>query len=305
MTWARDYGLKRLKKVSPFVLEALDIPRLPEEILKASAIEEIRRYALGEARPKAYAGTRPPALLALSHVQVEDYLLCPLKFRFRHVMRVPVLPHHTLVFGRVLHATLYIYLKARTRGRPFSEDELLAEYEKNWVNEGFLSREHEELRKAAGERALRRFYGREEASGRRPAFLEKRFRWQEAGLKFTGRFDRIDYEDAGAVIIDYKSSEAASEKEADRRTADSLQMDIYALSFLKTQGSAPAETRLHFLESGFVGRAVKGEKEMRRAEEKIRAAAEGIRTRNFEAAPDWHTCSYCEFKTICPSSYAY
>jgi DNA helicase-2/ATP-dependent DNA helicase PcrA len=34
LTWARDYGLKRLKKVSPFVLEALDIPGIPDETLR-------------------------------------------------------------------------------------------------------------------------------------------------------------------------------------------------------------------------------------------------------------------------------
>ncbi len=305
LTWAKDFGLKRLKKVSPFVLEALDIPKMPDEVLRASALEELRRYALAAERPRTPAAVRAPAVLALSHVRVEDYLLCPLKYRFRHVMRVPVMPHHTLVFGRVLHATINAYLARRMKGKAMSEDEFIGEYEKNWVNEGYLSREHEELRKAAGERALRLFYGREESSGRVPAFLEKPFRWQEAGVRFSGRFDRVDFEEAGPVIIDFKSTEAASVKEADRRTADSLQMDIYALSFLKSQGLAPAETRLYFLESGVVGRAVKGERELRRAAEKIRRAAEGIRSGDFTATPDWHTCNFCDFKTICPSSYAY
>jgi DNA helicase-2/ATP-dependent DNA helicase PcrA len=305
MTWAKDYGLKRLKKVSPFVLEALDIPKMPEEVLKASAIEDIRRFALAEERPKVRPEKRASAVLALSHVRIEDYLICPLKYRFRHIMRVPVLPHHTLVFGRVLHATIHTYLKHRMRGRPYTEENLAAEYRKNWVNEGFLSREHEELRKAAGERALRQFFRREEESGKVPAFLEKRFCWQERGIRFSGRFDRIDYEEAGAVIIDYKSSEVVSQKDADRRTADSLQMDAYALSFLKTQGLVPSGTRLYFLESGLVGRAHKGEKEFSRAADKIRRAAQGIRAGDFAARPDWHSCSICEFKTICPSSFAY
>jgi len=305
MTWARDYGLKRVKKVSPFVLEALDIPKMPDEVLRASAIEEIRRYALAEVRPRTAAKARSVEVLSLSYVQVEDYLACPLKYKFRHVMRVPVLPHHTLVFGRVLHSTIHVYLRNRMRGKPVGEDEFIRDYTKNWVNEGFLSREHEELRKAAGERALRLFYRREEESGRMPAFIEKTFRWQEGGVRFSGRLDRVDFEEGGPVIIDFKSSEASSQKEADRRTADSLQMDIYALSFLKTQGLLPAETRLYFLESGLIGHARKGEREFRRAGEKIRLAAEGIRSGNFEAMPDWHTCNYCEFKTICPSSYAY
>jgi DNA helicase-2/ATP-dependent DNA helicase PcrA len=305
LTWARDHGLKRLKKVSPFVLEALDIPKMPEDVLKASVLEEIRRYALSEGRPKAAAGVRPPGPLRLSHVQVEDYLVCPLKYRFRHVMRVPVLPHHALVVGRVLHATIRSYLSQRMKGKRPAEQDVIDEYLRNWVNEGFLSREHEELRKAAGERALRLFFRREEGSGSLPAFLERPFRWQEGGIRFSGRYDRVDYEDRGPVIIDFKSTEAASQKEADRRTADSLQMDVYALSFLKTEGFLPVETRLHFLESDLVGRAAKGEKELRRAAEKIREAAEGIRRGDFAARPDWHNCSYCEFKTICPSSYAY
>ena len=305
LTWARDYGARRPKRISPFVLEALDISEAPDEVLRASVLEELRRHAPAAGRPKAAAAARRGGTLRLSHVQVEDYLLCPLKYKFRHDMRVPVLPHHALVFGRVLHAAVHFYLKKRMAGRAVGADEVVDEYRKIWVNEGFLSREHEELRKAAGERALRLLHGREEGSGRRPAFLERPFRWQDGGLRFSGRYDRIDFEPAGPVVIDYKTGETASQKEADRAAAESLQMDVYALSFLRTEGTLPVETRLHFLESGFVGRAAKGEKELARAAGRIREAADGIRAGDFKARPDWHSCSACEFKTICPSSYAY
>ena len=305
LTWARDYGVKRLKKVSPFVLEALDLPRIPDEVLKTSALEEIRRFAREEERVRAAGRPRRTGLLTLSYVQVEDYLVCPLKYKFRHLLRIPVLPHHTLVFGRVLHAAVHADLCARQKGRPLTEEELIRRYEELWTNEGFLSREHEELRKKEGERALRRFHAREAASGRTPAFLEKNFKWQAGRVRFVGRFDRIDLTPEGAVIIDYKASEAASEKEADRLTAASLQMDIYALSYLRTEGVPPAETRLDFLGSGIDGRAAKGEREFARAEERIRTAEEGIRAGATEAKPEWESCRTCEFKAICPSSYAY
>ena len=64
LTWARDYGVRRLKKVSPFVLEALDVPKMPEDVLRASVLEEIRRYALSPGRPAAAAAAparRDPA----------------------------------------------------------------------------------------------------------------------------------------------------------------------------------------------------------------------------------------------------
>jgi DNA helicase-2/ATP-dependent DNA helicase PcrA len=66
-----------------------------------------------------------------------------------------------------------------------------------------------------------------------------------------------------------------------------------------------AEVRLHYLESDIVGRAAKGEREKQRARDRISETEEGLRRQDFTARPDWHNCSYCDFKGICPSSYAY
>jgi DNA helicase-2/ATP-dependent DNA helicase PcrA len=305
LTWARDYGQKRLKKISPFVLEALDIPKMPEEVLRASPLEEIKRYGRGSLGDRALPQLRVRDILSLSYFRVDDYLTCPLKYKFKHLLRIPVPAHHTLVFGRVLHSTIHSFLKKRMAGEPVTEKELLENYEGLWVNEGFLSREHEELRKKAGREALVRFYQREIASGRWPTFLEKSFKWQEEKIKFSGRWDRVDVKDGQAVIIDFKSTEVRNQKEADKRTASSLQMDLYALSFAKTQSTPLLETQLYFLESDIVGRAKKGDKEFERGWHKIKEAEEGLRQRDFTAKPDWHNCSYCEFKTICPFTYAY
>ncbi|NIM91974.1 MAG: UvrD-helicase domain-containing protein [Candidatus Aminicenantes bacterium] len=305
LSWARDYGLKRLKKVSPFVLEALDLAKVPEDVLSSTALEDIKRYAPRESQPRVLSKVEEKAYLTLSFFQVDDYLTCPLKYKYRHILRIPVLPHHNLVFGRVMHNAVYYYLKKKVAGDKMTEEELLREYENLWVNEGFLSREHEEMRKKAGEKALRLFFRREEESKHFPQFLEKSFKWQSDSIKFIGRWDRIDLRKEGAVLIDFKATEVKDKKEADRKAKNSLQMDLYALSFTKTQKEVLAETQLHFLESDIIGRAQKGEKELQRAMDKIKEAEQGIRSRDFKAKPDWHNCSHCEFKTICPSSYAY
>ena len=305
LTCAKDYGLKRLKKVSPFVLEALDLPQMPPDVLRTSPLEEIKRYAQPVAKPRVRPTVKAKEVLTLSYYQVEDYLTCPLKYKYRHIMKIPVLPHHTLVFGRVLHNTIYFYLKKRKAGEEMAEDELLKEYEKRWINEGFLSREHEEMRRKAGTRALRFFFRREEKSGHLPSFLEQNFKWQEGQVKFIGRWDRVDFGPDGAVIIDYKATEVKDQKEADKKTKDSFQMDLYALSFAKTQDAPLKETQLHFLESDVVGHAQKSEEALERAVKRIREAEEGIRSQDYKAKPDWHNCKYCDFRTICPYSYAY
>jgi DNA helicase-2/ATP-dependent DNA helicase PcrA len=305
LVWSKDYGLKRPKKVSPFVLEALDIPRAPEETIRTSALEEIKRYAPSFSQNIPPVKVKEGGFLKLSFFRVNDYLICPLKFKYKHVMRIPRLPHHNLVYGRVLHNTIHFYLKHRMSEKTIDEEELIKEYFECWINEGFLSREHEEMRKKDGEKALRLFYRRQESSEVVPLYLEKEFRWQHDKVKFTGRWDRIDSLDMGAVIIDYKATRVKDQKEANKRTRESLQMDLYALSFAKTQDLPLLETQLYFLESDIIGHAEKGQKEQERAMQRIEAAESGIKREDYRAKPDWHNCNFCDFKTICPDSYAY
>jgi len=305
LTWAKDYGLKRLKKVSPFVLEALDLAKAPDKTIRTSPQEEIKRYAPSVIPSYPVKEEAKKGMIHLSFFRVDDYLTCPLKYRYRHILRVPVLPHHNLIFGRVLHDTIHFYLKKRMLGKKLSIEDVIQYYHDHWINEGFLSREHEEMKKKAGEDALRKFYKREENSEKVLYSLEKIFKWKEGNIKFTGRWDRVDKLKNGAVIIDFKATQVKNQEEADKKTRKALQMDLYALSFLKTEDEELLETRLHFLESDIIGRAHKGKKELENAAEKIITAEQGIRSGDFHAEPDWHNCNYCEFRNICPSSYAY
>src|SRR6185369_5870091 len=86
----------------------------------------------------------PP--LRLSFRQVDDYLTCPLKYRFVHRNRIPLLTHHRVVYGSAIHQAVQEMFKARQAGVPFAVSDLLAAFRRAWVSEGFLSREHEELR---------------------------------------------------------------------------------------------------------------------------------------------------------------
>ncbi|MFO7979516.1 MAG: ATP-dependent DNA helicase [Candidatus Aminicenantes bacterium] len=305
LTWAKDYGLKRLKKVSPFVLEALDLAKAPDQTIRTSPEEEIKRYAPPVTSPYPVKEEKKKGVIRLSFYRVDDYLTCPLKYKFRHILRIPVLPHYNLVFGRVLHDTVHFYLKKRMLGENLGIEDVIEYYQEHWINEGFLSREHEEMKKQAGEEALRQFHKREEASSRIPFYLEKKFKWKEGDILFTGRWDRVDKVENGAVIVDFKATQVKDQEEADKRTRKALQMDIYALSFLKTEEEELAETQLHFLESDIIGRAPKGTKELENAAECVKKAEQGIRSGAFPAEPDWHHCNYCEFRNICPSSYAY
>jgi DNA helicase-2/ATP-dependent DNA helicase PcrA len=301
LTSARDYGGARERKVSQFVLEALDLPKEAARPFKGRAVEELERFAPS---PVQADDPLPPMAqdepLVLSHRQVDDYQTCPLKYRYVHLLRVPILRHHTVVYGSTIHAVVEFYLKRRVEGNYTSLDDLLAEYDRKWVNHGFLTWEHQEARKAAGREALIRFWQQEEAEGTRPTYIEKDFSFGVGPNRVRGRFDRVDEDLLGAVIIDYKTSEITRQTNADRRVAASLQLKMYALAWREMTGILPQRVELRFIESQVTGRHTPTDADADTAIEAVRTAADGIRARRFDATPSRQACRYCAYSQICP-----
>ena len=170
-----------------------------------------------------------------------------MKYKYVHRLRVPLLVHHRIVFGSAVHKAVQEHFRARLLGRPFSEDDLVEAFRAAWVSEGFLSREHEDQRRAAGEEVLRRFHREEAARPLRPTGVEKEFGFYlegedgTAGTRVQGRYDLVVEEDGRVTILDFKTGAVDDPKKAAERARKSLQLDMYALAHLRTSG-APART---------------------------------------------------------------
>jgi DNA helicase-2/ATP-dependent DNA helicase PcrA len=307
LSWAADYGGRRARRMSQFVLEALDLPpATPVEVVRPSAAEQLARHER-PARQPAPAGARPPALadrpLSLSFYQVNDYLDCPAKYRFGHVIRIPTAPSHPLVYGRALHAAVQVFHRRQMANRPMALDELLAALDDAWESAGFLTRQHEEARRTAGRDALTRFWHEQQSDPARPSAVEQDFTVALGRDRIRGRYDRVDVDPDGRVTItDYKSSDVRDPSTANRRSRESLQLSLYALAWEAQHGKLPDALSLHFLESGLVGRSDANEKRLDKALDLVGTAAEGIRAGRFEATPSAMRCGYCPYREICPDA---
>ncbi len=305
MSWAQDYGGRRARRMSQFVLEALDLPpATPLEAVRPSVAEQLARHQLPAQQPvvpdRPSLADRP---LSLSFYQVSDYLDCPARYRFGHVIRIPTPPSHAMVYGRALHAAVQAFHRRQMAERPMTLEELNAALDANWESVGFLTRQHEEGRRAAARQALGRFWREQQADPARPSAVEADFSFQLGRDRVRGRYDRVDVEADGRVVItDYKSSDVRDPATATRRARESLQLSIYALAYEAQHGRLPDELSLHFLESGIVGRSDPSEKRLEKAQEKISMAAEGIRAQRFVATPQPMRCGFCPFREICPDA---
>jgi RecB family exonuclease len=208
-----------------------------------------------------------------------------------------------MVYGRALHAAAQALHRRQLAGRPMTLDELHAALDANWESVGFLTREHEEARRAAAHDAITLFWEDQQRDPARPIAVEQDFTVTFGPDRLRGRYDRVDRDETGRVVItDYKSSDVRDLATANRQARESLQLSIYALAHEAQHGSLPDELALHFLESGVVGRVAPTEKRLERAQEKLTEAAEGIRAGRFEANPSAMRCGYCPFREICPDA---
>jgi DNA helicase-2/ATP-dependent DNA helicase PcrA len=301
LTSASDYGTARPRKVSRFAVEALDLPSPAPAPRKSRALEALARH---QPPPEPSAAAEPRRdggeLLRLSFRQIDDYRTCPLKYKYIHVLRVPLLTHHRVVYGNAIHQAVQQHFRARLEGRSFSEDELVAAFRRAWISEGFLSREHEERRLAAGEETLRRFHRGEAAQPLQPTGVEQEFSFYIEATRLLGRYDLVVARDGRITILDFKTGLVDDSKKADERARESLQLDIYALAHLRTTGRLPDRVELRFLESGLAGGKRPSLEEAQRTEATIREVSAAIRERRFAAQPSYMACGQCPFRDICP-----
>ncbi|MBK7367315.1 MAG: ATP-dependent helicase [Candidatus Eisenbacteria bacterium] len=305
---AQDYGGKMTFKMSKFVVEALDLPPAPKRSKTAAPAEAIHRHA-----PAAETPAVPPRVpgpdepLRLSHGQIDDFLTCPLKYRYAHVVQVPLGSDPRAMYGIAMHHAIRVYLQHRLKGLPIATADVIGAFDSAWSSEGFYSIEHEERRQAEGRAALTAFVERESATTRVPLAVEMDFQFKVGIDLVTGRWDRIDETPEGIVLVDYKTGDVDDADKAVERAKASLkaeQLGLYVLAYRETRQVRPARAQLHFVGSGVVGDVEVTDEHFDLALQRVRAAAAGIRAGEFPASPDQRKCGDCPYSRFCQHSVA-
>jgi DNA helicase II / ATP-dependent DNA helicase PcrA len=306
-TSATDYGGTRGHRPSRFIGEALG-RRPAAKSVRLAAYDELQRFAA----PPAQVDSPLPRLgadnvLTVSYTEIDDYRRCPLRYRFAHVLRIPVLPTPAMVYGSALHRAVADFLRRKREGERPTLVQLEATFRSSWVGGGFISPDHESERFEAGLTALRRFFDDEEGKPP-PELVEQRFSFMLGNDRVVGQWDRVDRTAAGAEVADYKSSVLDGEEDTpQRRAAKNMQLPVYALAYQKTFGELPAKTSLIFLESGQRGDVKPTSDAMGAIGAVITSTAAKIRARQFAAdpeRPEARTCMQCPYNAICTESWS-
>ena len=324
ITAAKDYGGAREKKPSRFISEMNLASDILPEIILSEKNEFLRDLHYLNARELAVfadksAEEKYPLPSKFSFSQLAAFSTCPLQYKYAFILKVPASTDKAaLIFGRVLHNTLYNFLlpilnqQSAAQGelfaapnkndRPESLKELLNEkrlkeiYEEFWQPDGYRDKKERDNYQAKGWKALKKFweeYGKQAQP--QIMFLEKKFSFKIGEDVIKGTIDRVDRLGDGTLeIIDYKTGKNKIKLEF----KDKRQLILYQLfleEFLKVKVSALS---YYFIEDGEKISFTPTEKDIAKLRSDVMAEIAAIKKREFFPTPS-PMCKFCDFNTIC------
>ena len=243
----------------------------------------------------------PPAFstteLALSANAVENYSICPLKFKLQRDWQIPGDASAAMQFGIAVHTVLKNYYDPSSTMPAQSADDVIAAFKREFAKGVIEDPVQRQLYEAQGEKYLRELVESRPRGSMEVIAAEARFDFKMGKLKVTGRIDRIDRMEGNCVrVIDYKTGVPWDQKDAD----DSLQLSIYAMGAAEMKYAA-RELVLFNVRGNEEVVTSRTSAQLERARRKIEDTAEGIAAHQFDPRPGMH-CRWCSFARLCPAT---
>ena len=244
----------------------------------------------------------------LSPSRANDYLQCPLLFRFRVIDRLPEPPSAAAVRGTLVHAVLERLFDAPAGARtleaargllPGCWEMMLAERpECSDVVGGDL-----ESWFAGAGALLATYFTLEDPNRLEPAERELVISVDlDDGFQLRGIVDRLDVAPDGAMrVVDYKTGRSPN---PGFESGALFQMRFYALVLSRLRGRVPAMLQLVYLGDGTLVRHTPDEAELAVTEQRVRAIWAGIRAT--AESGTWRPrrsalCGWCAHQAVCPA----
>jgi DNA helicase-2/ATP-dependent DNA helicase PcrA len=294
-----------LPAVNEILLQAAN--REQREFLAQSALDEylVDRERDERRRAASIGGQSEPSLetflprrgegLMLSASDIETYRLCPLKYKFARVFRIPQEPTINQRFGIVVHQVLERY----HQDSGGTLDELMELFEQAWRRAGFGDANDDVQFHERAVEALRHYWELDSEREAEPVWFERSFAFRLGPHLLRGRVDRVDrLPDGSYELIDYKTGKPKTEQEL----REDVQLSLYQMGAREAWRLPTAAQSYYYVLDNEKVPVEHSEEELERVRSTVAEVAEGILGEDFEPTPSYPVCSFCDYRIICPAA---
>ncbi len=294
-------GLLR-QVASPEQQAELDASPLDAYLLDSEHERDGRRALIAarhEPSLEAFLPRRGDGALSLSASDLDLYLTCPLKYKFGRVFGIPQEPTINQRFGILIHNVLERFHKDSGAEGDDGLERLMDLFESGWRRSGFGASDDELQFRDRAREAMRLYWEREQESEGEPVWLERKFDIKIGPHHVRGRVDRVDrLADGSYELIDYKTGLRKSEADLE----SDLQLALYRLAAREAWGiEAGSASYYYVLDADKVAAPVRPD-DAERVERTVLEVGEGVLGQDFEPRPAPTTCSWCDYRLICPAA---
>ncbi len=311
LTAAYYYGEgKRERKVSPFVYETLgeeQVKKVLDTYKTSQFVHQLSLLDIVDDNKKEIivpeiSYTSLSAITYMSYSQIQTFEICPLHYKLKYILKIPPTPIAAQTFGISIHATLKEYYQLVIKGEKVNISNIEMILKKNWINEGYQSKAHEETAFTHAKKLLIDYIQNNSNTTNQPLALETPFQFTINNIKMLGRIDRIDKMNDGRIeIIDYKTGDTVLDE---KKLLSDLQLTIYALAATQVNDALfnrkPEEIvlSLHYLEKRIKLTTTRTREQLDTAKELILKKVEEIGKSGYSCG-GIALCKTCEYKMIC------
>ena len=297
------YGTgKRIKKLSPFIFEAIPgLKRAEPKKIKSEQLSLTDVLAQYEEKPEIKEERNPVKVNYITYSNVQMFDICPLHYKAKVIFGIPTPATAVQSFGISMHNSLYKFYKEIQDGGKPTLDNLLEFLKSEWISDGYENKRHENERLEQAEKILKEFYANESKAFSKPLGLELPFSFiLKNGVKVFGKIDRVDLDGTGIEIIDYKTGQDNPKA----HQAHELQLAIYALAATRVRDDVlnrkPEDIKLtlHFLEGNTKKTMNFKTQDLDKLEDELIEKIADIEKSDFECSKNV-LCVNCEYKLLC------
>jgi len=306
-TAAQYYGEgKRERKISPFVFETLGKENIEKKIntLKPKDVGQLSLLNW-ERTPEKENIIKTKQIIPvtyLSYSQIQTFDICPLHYKLRYILKIPTPQSPAQSFGTSVHSTLRDFYQNCLIGQKMSFKEIPSLIEKNWISDGYQSKDHEKKALEKAKKLVFDYLEKNFDQKNLPLSLELPFNFNIENLKIGGRIDRIDSLGNNKIeILDYKTGTNIPDE---KYLAKDMQLTVYALAATEVHDKLlhkkPEEVvlSLYYIEEAKKLTTTRTREELEEAKKYILKKAQEIANSDFKCSGN-RFCANCEFKILC------